>query len=309
MLLGIAIVIACSVGVFGAYNFVVDPISADLDATRNQSILLREIPSLGTIAVVFLVGAWGSRLGMKRVIVASALVTTLGYLIVLVSPLMPLVTLGMLLGSIGKQGISVVTISLVASRLVSEDNRAGGFAIIGMAAPVGYLVIPIAANALLDETNWRVVVALWVALAATAAVAALLLLPGDTERSGSGEMWTPALAGLGLVGVVQSVRLIGQEGITAPRTLFWLGVMLVALVALWQLMVRLPNPTLDLSLLRKGGVRLLLIVVVLLPFANLFYYFAVGVQHLYGYSATATALLWCRANSLRLLVPGSRAEG
>lgn len=291
MLLGVAIVLACSVGVFGAYNFVVDPISADLDATRNQSILLREIPSLGTIAVVFLVGAWGSRLGMKRVIVASALVTTLGYLIVLVSPLMPLVTLGMLLGSVGKQGIGVVTISLVASRLASEGNRAGGFAIIGMAAPVGYLVIPVAANALLDETNWRVVVGLWVALAATAAAAALLLLPSDTERSGGGEMWTPALAGLGLVGFVQSVRLISQEGITAPRTLFWLGVMLVALVALWQLMVRLPSPTLDLSLLRNGGVRLLLIVVVLLPFANLFYYFSVGVQSLYGYSATETALL------------------
>ena len=291
MLLGVAIVIACSVGVFGAYNFVVDPISTDLNATRNQAILLREIPSLGTLAVVFLVGAWGSRLGMKRVIVASALVTTFGYVIVLVSTVMPLVTLGMLMGSIGKQGIGVVTVSLIATQLTSERDRAGGFSGIGMAAPIGYLVIPVMANAVLDESNWRVVVALWVALAAAGAVAALLLLPRDTPGSGREEMWTPALAGLGLVGLVQSVRLVGQEGPFAPRTLFWLAVMTVALVALWQLMVRLRQPTLDLSLLRNGGARLLLIVALLIPFANLFYYFALGVQDLYDYSATETALL------------------
>lgn len=291
MLFGVAIATACSVGVFGAYNFVVDPISSDLDATRNQALLLREIPSIGTLAVVFLVGAWGTRWGMKRVIVGSAVVTALGYLIVLVSSSMPLVTVGMLLGSVGKQGIGVVTISLVATRLMNESERASGFAAVGMASPVGYLVIPVVANALLDATNWRVVVALWIALSAAGAAAAFLLLPPDGERSEQGEMWTPALAGLVLVGLVQSVRLVSEAGVTAPRTLVWLAVMLLALVILWRLMTRLAHPTLDLSLLKNGGARLLLIVVVLLPFANLYYYFAVGVQSLYGYSAAETALL------------------
>jgi len=270
MLFGVAIATACSVGVFGAYNFVVDPISSDLDATRNQALLLREIPSIGTLAVVFLVGAWGTRWGMKRVIVGSAVVTALGYLIVLVSSSMPLVTVRMLLGSVGKQGIGVVTISLVATRLMNESERASGFAAVGMASPVGYLVIPVVANALLDATNWRVVVALWIALSAAGAAAAFLLLPPDGERSEQGEMWTPALAGLVLVGLVQSVRLMSEAGVTAPRTLVWLAVMLLALVILWRLMTRLAHPTLDLSLLKNAGAPLLLIVVVLLPFAHLY---------------------------------------
>lgn len=288
---GAAIIVACSVGVFAAYNFVVDPMAADLDATRSQAVLLRQLPTIGTLLVVFLIGTWGSRLGMKRVITASALVMTLGYLIVLVAPVVPVVTLGMLLGSIGKMGIGVVSVSLIAARLTRDGDRATGFAALGLAAPVGYLVVPILAGLLLDATNWRAVVGLWVVLAATAAFFAWRLLPPDEQGSGTGEMWTPALAGLVLVGLIQSTRNISQEGLADPRTVFWSAVTIVAMVTLWQLMVRLPQPSLDLSLFQRGGAVLLLIVVALVPFANLFYYFAVGVQRLYGYSGTEAALL------------------
>jgi predicted MFS family arabinose efflux permease len=209
----------------------------------------------------------------------------------MLAPTVIAVIFGMLMGSIGKQGIAVVTVSLIATHLTSDANRATGFAALGMASPFGYLVTPIAAGLLLDATNWRVAVGLWVFVAVVATGAALMLLPPDGPRERAGELWTPALAGLVLVGVVQCIRLVNLEGLTAPRTLIWLAIALISLLALWQLMVRLHEPTLDLAILKKGSAVLLLVVIMLLSFTNLYYYFSIGVQRVYGFSATQVALL------------------
>lgn len=168
MVLGVAIILACASGASASYNFLVDPMALDLGATREQMVLLRQLPNVGTLLVVFLAGVWGSRLGMKRVTYASAVVMTLGYLIVLLAPSVPVATAGLLLGSVGKQGIGVVTISLIAARISGEANRATGFAAIGVAGPVAFLVIPVLSSLLLDASNWRVVVASWVLMGAAA---------------------------------------------------------------------------------------------------------------------------------------------
>ena len=104
LVVGILVVLTCSIAAFASYNFVIDPLVIDLDATRAQKVQLRQIPNVGTLLVVFLVGVWGSRLGARRVIFASAAVMTVGYAIVLIAPVVPVVTVGMLLGSIGRQG-------------------------------------------------------------------------------------------------------------------------------------------------------------------------------------------------------------
>lgn len=291
MVLGVAIILACASGASASYNFLVDPMALDLGATREQMVLLRQLPNVGTLLVVFLAGVWGSRLGMKRVTYASAVVMTLGYLIVLLAPSVPVATAGLLLGSVGKQGISVVTISLIAARISGEANRATGFAAIGVAGPVAFLVIPVLSSLLLDASNWRVVVASWVLMGAAAVFISVTLLPSDGPRSATGEMWTPALAGLVLAGLVQTIRTMSSFGFTSPRTLGWLGATVIALVILWQLMARWPKATLDLSILKRGGALLLLFIVILVPFGNLFYYFAIGAQRLYGYSAAEAALL------------------
>lgn len=295
MVIGVFVVLALSVGGFSGYNFIVDAVAADLGATRNQTVLLRQLPNIGTLLVVFLVGQWGSRLGMRRVIHASAILMVLGYLLLLMAPVVPLATLGMLLASVGKQGIGVITVSLLGARLTRPDDRTTGFAVKGMAEPLGYLVVLVMTAVVMDNAHWRAVVALWGLMALAAALAARRLLPADEQRSATGEMWTPALAGLVLACLVQYTRTISHEGLLAPRPLFWLAMTAVAAVILWRLAVRLPQPTLDLSLLQHGGFRLLLIVALLLPGANLFYYFAVGIQRQYGYTATDTALLMALA--------------
>jgi hypothetical protein len=89
MVTGVFVVMALSVGAFAGYNFIVDAVAADLGATRNQTVLLRQLPNIGTLLVVFLAGGMGSRLGMRRGIHARALLMVLGYLLLLLAPVVP----------------------------------------------------------------------------------------------------------------------------------------------------------------------------------------------------------------------------
>lgn len=291
LVIGVFLITACWAGMFASFFFVITPMAAAVEATRSQAVLIRQLPSLGALLVVFLVGLLGSRLGMKRVIVASAVVMTAGNLIVLVASSVPVVTVGLLLGYIGTQGLAVVTLALIGSRLVGDGARATGFAAVGMGRSAGAVAIPILASTVLEATNWRLAVALWVAVSAVAVVVAIKMLPPDGPRSALGELWTPALAGVVLVGIVQWVLLASQQGLFGAGTVVWLAVSAGALAALWLLMQQLPAPTLDVSVFRSKPLLLMLLVLVLLLCPFLTYYLVVGFQRLYGYSATGTALL------------------
>ena len=291
MVLGITLVIACSLIPSATSNYVIGPLSADLGATRDQTRLLRELPSIATLLVVFLVGAWGTKLGPRRVIGASAAVFTAGCALMAVAGAMPMVIVGTIMAGIGKQGIAVVAISLIASRLVSEDDRATGFAMVGLAGPVVFLVAPVAASVLLDHSSWRVVLACCLPFGVAALIASRVMLPADGPRIHGGEMWTPALAGFLLVGLVRWITTASNDGIAAPETLAWMAAGVIALTTLAIVLRRMKQPTLDLRIFARGGYWLLLIVVALMPFTNLWYYQTVGGERVFGLSAAQVSLL------------------
>lgn len=63
--------------------------------------------------MIFLAGVLGTRIGPRRFLIGSSLLMGLGYALVLVAPAMPVVSLGLLLGSVGQQGLFVVVIGLL----------------------------------------------------------------------------------------------------------------------------------------------------------------------------------------------------
>lgn len=279
------------------FNYVITPMTQDLNATESQQSLLRQLPSIGALMVIFLAGVLGSRVGPRRFLTLSAALMGVGYSLVVIAPAMPMVSLGLLLGSIGQQGLFVVVIGLLSAGLTDDDDRARGFATLATVSPLVYLISPILAGAMIGQTGWRVVIALWVLSAVAALLAALRLLPEDPHRAeapggpGSGELLTPALAGAALACVVQWVNNISTNGWTGTSTLVWLAAGVTAAATLVVLMRRLTHPSLDISVLRHGGFRLLLVVVLLVPFAGLWYYFTIGLQYVYGYSSLQSAII------------------
>lgn len=173
--------------------------------------------------------------------------------------------------------------------------------------PLVYIVGPVVAGALIGVTGWRVVIALWVLSAGAAAISAVRLLPADDRAPAddptpaeSGELWTPALAGFALACVVQCINNISTDGITGTATLVWLGAGMLATLVLVVLMRRLSWPSLDIAVLRHGGFRLLLVVVLLVPFAALWYYFTIGLQYVYGYTALEAAIIMVPAELMAI---------
>lgn len=79
-----------------------------------------------------------------------------------------------------------------------------------------------------------------------------------------------------------------------------MAVAFVALVVLYWVFRRTASPSLSLAALRQGGMSLLLIIVILVLFANLWFYMTVGVQSLFGLNAlqTAVAMLPAQASGI-----------
>jgi predicted MFS family arabinose efflux permease len=291
LVIGIATVMAAATVSGATFNYVVGPLTLDLGSTEEQASFLRQLPSLGELLVIFLIGTWGVRFGPRRMITLGAVAMAVGYAIVSLAPVMPVVSLGMLLGSVGRTAVFVVAISQIAARLVSEKDRATGFATVAGVTPGVYTVAPLAAAALLEFLSWRAVTLAWALAALAGAVAARRMLPpDDLAPPQRAEMWTPALAGLVLTSMVQTMKSANFDGWTAVTTIAWFATALASSVALAVLMRTMAHPTLDVSVIRRGGFPLLLLVVALVPFSNLWFYTTVAAQAIYGYSAVQTAL-------------------
>ena len=297
LVLGVCVISAAAMVSGATFNFVINPMVNDLDATESQQSLLRQLPNIGALLVIFLAGVLGPRIGARRFLTWCGILMALGYALVMVAPVMPVASLGLLLGSIGRQGLFVVVIGLISSRLASDDARATGFASMAAVTPAVYLVAPAVAGALVGAVGWRAIVLVWVLSAGGAVLASRRMLPadeaadGEAATAGAGELWTPSIAGFVLASLVQVFNNVSAAGWSSPKTVVWLLLAAASAVVLVVLMRRLAHPTLDITILRHGGIRLLLLVVVLIPFTNLWYYLTVGLQYVYGYSALQSAVI------------------
>lgn len=297
VLLGVCIVLGAATTVPASYNYVVIPMLHGLRASETQSSLLRQLPSIAGLLVVFLAGILGHRWGERRFITGCGLLFTVGNAAVAVAPGMGVAAAGLVLESIGASGLIVVGLALLSAQVSNAEARASAFAAQAMARPIVYLVMPVLAGLILDQSSWRLVAVVWALSGVVMIIASRLYLPaGDSSRE-SRELVTPALAGVVLTATVQTVSAADREGLLSAGALVRLGVACAAVVALYWVFRRTQSPSLSLAALRQGGMALLLIIIILLLFANLWFYMTVGFQYLYGLNALQTAVVMLPAQS------------
>ncbi len=291
IVLGSSIALVGILTLAASFNYMLPDMLADLGASDEQSSVMRQISSLGALLVVFLAGVLGERLGERRVMIATAALFALGSLIVTVSPNVEIASAGLLIANIGKSVMAVVGIAYVTVMIRDKAGRATAFSAVSSVQPMAYLVMPLLAGLLLSLATWRTVSLVWVLGGLAAFGAALYLFPRDEERERlRGEMITPALAGLALAIFVDLFGTLRGEG---PSTRFWVsfGLGVACIIGLIVAYRRLRNPTLSLAPLRHGGLVVLLVVVILVSFANLYYYSTLLFEIVYGYSALGAAVL------------------
>lgn len=274
-----------------AFNYLLTPILETFSPSETQTTLLRQVPSIGALLVVFPAGALGARIGPRRFILGCALLFIIGSALIAVAPVIEMVTLGFLLVNVGRAAMFIVGLAFMAAAVGSRDGRASAFATFSMILPAAYLVMPILTGVLVDGLGWRWVAGFTAVGGLMATVLAARLLPRDGDRQPSGEMWTPAFAGVGLVLLVQAMNAVPTYGLLSVQTLGPLVGAVICVGVIAVLMRRLASPSVSVEALRHGGFLLLLSVILLFCFANLWFYTTLAFQYVYGMSTLQTAWL------------------
>jgi MFS family permease len=289
VLLGVCIVVAASTTVPASYNYVLIPMLQGLGASESQGSLLRQLPSIAGLLVIFLSGSLGYRWGERRFITRCGILFTVGNVAVAVAPAMGVAAAGLVLESIGASGFLVVALALLSAEVSDDDARASAFATYAMVGPIIYLGMPLLAGVIVDHSSWRLVAVVWALSGLVIIFASQVFLPAGAPRD-SRELLTPALAGMVLTACVQTVSAADRDGLLSVAALVRLGLALIALAVLYRVYRRTTSPSLSLAVVRQGGMSLLLIIVILVSFANLWFYMTVGLQFIYGLNVLQTAV-------------------
>lgn len=300
LVLGACVIAFSTFMVMASFNYMLAPMLADLDLTTEQGNLALKIPSLASLLVVFAAGRLGDRLGHRAVIVTLGCVFIVGSAVVMLAQGIGMLALGMFLESMAGTGIQIVVIGLLAAHFVEPRARAAAFATFGMTLPATYLSVPVIAGWLATSMSWRTVPLLWVTFGVIMLATAWFVLPRGS-RLPLGELWTPLLAGLFAVGVMQFISHTGDYGITSPRALVALIVMAGSFTSCAILLRKFRTPSLSLTPLKNGATAIILIVVLLVPMLNTFFYVTIVLQYMYGMTAFATAVLMIPAQAASIV--------
>lgn len=290
LIIGVCFGVAAITTVTASYNYILDPMLNGLNASESQSALLRQLPSIAGLLVVFLGGTLGDRFGDRKILIVSGCLFIAGTTLVAVAPALPVASLGLVFESVGASIGSVVGLGLLSRSIEDPKERASAFSVFAIVSPAIYMVVPILSGVLVDSLSWRYVAWLWVLSGILMLWATLRLLPADTDLRGSDELLTPIIAGVVLAAGVQFVNSLADSGLTSPDSLIRIGVFIVGLLWLVVLFRRPGKRSLSLAALRRGGMLVLLIVVLLVPFTYLWYYATMGFQYVFGLTVLQTAL-------------------
>ena len=289
-----------------SFNYTLAPLIREFSATTDQTNLLRLIPNIGAVVVVFLSGVFGARWGERRVLIWSIVVFIVGGIISSLALNLTMIMIGSLLQNMGRSVLFVLAIALIGHRLTNRDERASGFATWSATLPFAYIVMPVIAGILVDNYGWRSVAVVW-PLAGLAALGMVMWgVPADGPMRKHGELLTPALATVALTALIPAINTLGRGGITVDF-LVNIGIAAIAAIALVIALRRVAHPTLSVAALRNGGAIVLLTVVVLFNFANLWFYMSIAFQYVYGLSALGTALIIIPSQVMTII--GARFAG
>lgn len=276
--------------VVASYNYMLDPMLEGLNVSDTESSLLRQLPNIAALLVVFLGGSLGDRFGDRKMLIYVSVLYIAGTAMVAAAPVYSVACLGLVLESVAASAGAVISLGLLSARITEPRNRASAFSIFGIVSPAIYLVVPLLAGVMVDNLSWRYVAVLWVLAGILMLWSTLRLIPADRTTRGADEMLSPIIAGFVLAAFVQWINAITTSGLTSSTSLMYLGVVVVGLLWLVWLFRRPVKRSLSLAALKHGGMLILLAVVVLVPFANLWFYGTMGFQYVFGLTVLQTAM-------------------
>jgi len=286
----VCIIVGTSLVIGASLTFLITPMLDDLGLSSDEGTTALALPSIGSLAVVFVAGRLGDRIGHRRVILGASVFFIAGSALIAAAQGMPLVTLGLLLAGAAATAIQIVSLGLLQSSFPSGSSRVSAFTTFGMVFPAVYLLVPVLTGWAVGVASWRWVPLAWAILGLFMPIVVLGLIREHEARLPTGEMWTPILGGLVLAGFVQALNSGNDNGWLSPRTLAIVAATIAMMTLTALLLRRVTTPSLSLAPLRERALVLLLACVVLIVTVNTLIYATLALEYLYGESVLAAAI-------------------
>jgi MFS family permease len=257
-----------------AWHTVPLPVQQTFGLGVDGEVLLRQLPDIAGLIAVPLVGALGTGVSTVRLAAISAACALSGALLMTFAPAIGWLVVGMCMVSVGRSVVSVLALSVVASSIKDAGRRTSAFATLGAAIPTAYIIAPVLAGWLLGLGGWRWVGCVWIA-------GALILLastrwfrdePRGPVPATRKEPWTPILAGVTLVCIVQAFGAVSLHGVLSVSALGWIAGTVAAAGAWFGLVRVLPDPSMGGATLRTPGLLPMLVVAMVAQCGDLRFY-------------------------------------
>ncbi|MFE9382674.1 MFS transporter [Streptomyces sp. NPDC007025] len=196
---------------------------------------------------------------------------------------------------LGAAVLAPATLTVLTTTFAEGARRTKALAIWTAVSSAGGAAGNLIGGVLTDTLSWRWILLINVPIGAAAVLAAVRLLPADTERSGSGRLDIPGavLATLGVTALVYGVNQAGKHSWGDPSTLAGLGLGAAALTAFVYAEARfaaaplMPPRLVRLRPIWAGNVTMLLAGACFIP---MWYFLSLYMQDVLGYGALATGI-------------------
>ena len=281
--------LATAIGLFSSSMLAVAavPIGKEFQVPVDRLTAYSFLPAAGALAIVFVTASFVSRWGVRLVVIAASTVSAVGAAVILLAESNAMVTFGQFIGKIGFTALSVAGLTLLQTLYVDPKERARAFGALAALAPLSFLVVPVLAGLIIDNTTWRVIPLLMGVAAAALGGWTLLhrdIPDGPRERT---HLVTPIVAGLSLAVLTAAAALFGID------TRLAVGMLVVA-VLLFITAVILARRTADsgfsFAAITRPGAGWFAGATFLVAAVGLAYYVTVLLHVRFQLSSTTTAL-------------------
>ena len=231
-------------------NVAMQPIGAALGGSTTGLQWIVNAYTLALASLILSAGAWGDRIGAKRVFVGGFAMFILASAACGLAP-----SLGVLIAARAAQGIGAAVLIPCSLTLLTHSHpgaeRARAVGVWAACASLALSAGPLVGGVLIDAVGWRAIFFINAPLGVLG-IALTLRYAAETPRTPRRiDLPGQALAIVALCALAASTITGGKEGFTAPLVLVGYGVAVVALVGFLRVELHSREPMLPLPLFRS----------------------------------------------------------
>lgn len=235
-------------------------LSADLGATSSQQLWITDIYTFLLAGFVITMGTLGDRIGRRRLLLIGAVGFALASVLTAYSNSPEMLIFSRALLGVAGATIAPSTLALISNMFRDDRQRGVAISIWATCLFAGGATGPVVGGVMLEHWWWGSVFLIAVPVMVVLLVAGPLLLPEyrNPEAIGRIDLISVALSLAAVLPIIYGIKNLAADETNLPVAVGAIVVGLAVAFVFVRRQLRLPNPLLDLSLLRQRKIRVVL---------------------------------------------------